>query len=279
MLERILRFYAEFPSVSYATLALLLISLSAALLGVPLVLKRYSMIGDGLSHVSFGAASLATALGFFTPMYVALPLTILASVILLGLREEARAKADALIATVSSASLVFGYLALSLFPPEGGSAADACANLFGQGLLSVDGGDVIVCAVLALAVLLTYILCYNRIFAVTYDESHAVSSGIHARFYNTLLAVITGVVIVISMELVGALLISALIVFPAMSAMKLFRGFRSVVICAAIISVLSALSGLLISLVTSAPSGAVVVIVNIIVFALFSALSAVRARK
>ncbi len=271
MLEKILHFYSEFPSVGYATAALILIALSASLLGTPLCLKRYSMIGDGLSHISFGAASLAVSVGFFSPLYVSLPVTVAASVMLLSLNEEKREKADAVIATASAASLVFGYLALNLFPPKDGSAAgDACANLFGQGLLSVNEQDVILCAILALAVIAVFLLFCNKIFAVTFDEPHARASGLNARLYNIILAVITGVVIVISMNIVGALLISALIVFPALSAMKLFHSFRAVIIAAALIGTFSATAGLLISLVSAAPAGALVVIVNICIFALFS---------
>ncbi len=277
MIEMILSYYSNYPTVRFATLALLLISLASALIGVPLVLKRYSMIGDGLSHVTFSISCIATALGLVSPIYISLPVTVLAAILLLRIRSRARVGADSAIAMVSSASLAFGYLFLNIFPSDD-PVGDACEDLFGSGILSIDTSDVIVAAAMAAVVLLVFVLFYNKIFAITFDESFSSATGVRAGFYNSLIAISAGVLIVISMEMVGALLVSALIVFPALSAMRLFKSFKLVTLSAAIISVACTASGLLISLIFAAPIGSTVVCVDVAVFALFSLVGAIRRR-
>lgn len=275
----VILYFSAYPTVRYAAVALLLISLSASLLGVTLVLKRYSMIGDGLSHVTFGAATVATVLGFTTPIYLSLPLTVLAAILLLSLRSSTRVSGDAAIAMVSAGSLAFGYLLLNLFPPSGFDAsADACDNLFGKGIVGVDAADVTVCFILSVAVLGIFVFFYNRIFSVTFDSDFAGVNLRRARLYDLLIAVTTGVMIVVAMEMVGALLISALITFPALSAMRVFKTFKSVTVCSAVISVICAAVGLLLSLIFSTPTGSTVVIADLAVFCIFSLIGRVRGR-
>ena len=278
MIDKILFYFVSYPTVRYAALSLMLISLSASLLGVTLVLKRYSMIGDGLSHVTFGSASIATVLGLTTPIYLSLPLTVAAAVLLLKIRSSTRIKGDAAIAMVSAGSLAFGYILLNLFPDGSAVTTDACANLFGSGILGIGIDDVILCTALSLAVLVIFILFYNKIFAVTFDESFSSATGVRTEAYNTLIAIVTGVIIVVAMNMVGALLISALIVFPALSAMRVFKTFRSVTVCSALISVICAAAGLVISLAASTPVGSTVVVADIVLFAIFSLIGAVRKR-
>ncbi len=276
MTNAILYYFKVFPTVRYATLSLLLISLCAALLGVPLVLKRFSMIGDGLSHVTFGATAVATVLSLTTPIYLTLPLTILAAILLLQIRTSSKIGGDAAIAMLSAGALTAGYLLLNLFPSEAGAGSDACTSLFGSGILSIQLKDVLICAALSLAVLLLFFLFYHKIFAVTFDESFAAATGIRAALYNTIIASITGVIIVVAMEMVGALLVSALITFPALSAMRLFKSFKSVTICAAVISVFCALAGILISLCLATPIGPTIVVADLIAFSICALFGAVK---
>lgn len=267
MIERIILYYQNYPTVGYATAALLLIALCAALLGTPLVLRRYSMIGDGLSHVSFGAACVATAMGLTTPTYIALPVTVVAAVILLKISSSRKVNGDAAIAMVSAGSLAIGYLSLNLIPDNSSLSTDACADLFGSGIIGIGWQDLVLCLVLAAVCVAVFCIFYNKIFAVTFDSDFAASAGVRVGLYNTLVAIITGVTVVISMSMVGALIISAFIIFPALSAMRLFRSFKSVTVASAIISLSSALIGILISLVTSTPTSSTVVIVELVVFA------------
>ncbi len=278
MLERIFYYFSAYPTVRYAALALVLISVSAALLGVTLVLRRFSMIGDGLSHVTFGAASVATVMGLTTPIYVSLPVTVIAAVLLLKIPKSARIGGDAAVACVSAGSLAFGYLILSLFPTPDGFAGDACANLFGQGILSISLLDVILCIILGAILLLFFILFYNRIFAVTFDPDFAYATGTRVSLYNTFIAIITGVVTVVAMELVGALLVAALIIFPALSAMRIFKSFRAVAVSGAVMSVICSLLGLFASLLLSTPVGSTIVCVDIVTFALCCVCGRVRGR-
>ena len=279
-MAKIIFYFQNFPTIRYATLALLLISLCAALLGVTLVLKRFSMIGDGLSHVTFGAAAIATALGLTTPIYVSLPITVLAAVLLLKIRSNTKIQGDAAIAMVSAGSLAFGYLLMNLFPGKSSSiSGDACSNLFGQGILGISKTDVAICAILSALVLFVFIFFYNKIFAITFDESFARATGTRAEVYNTLIAVITGVIIVVAMNMVGALLISALITFPALSAMRVFKTFKSVIICASAISIGCALLGILISLAAQTPVGSTIVVADVVVFGVFSLVGAVTGKS
>ncbi len=279
-MAKIIFYFQNFPTIRYATLALLLISLCAALLGVTLVLKRFSMIGDGLSHVTFGAAAIATAMGFVTPIYVSLPITVLAAVLLLKIRSNTKIQGDAAIAMVSAGSLAFGYLIMNLFPGKSSSiSGDACTNLFGQGILGINKQDVVICAILSALVLFIFIFFYNKIFAITFDESFSRATGTRAEVYNTLIAVITGVIIVVSMNMVGALLISALITFPALSAMRVFKTFRSVIICASVISIACAIIGVLVSLAVKTPVGSTIVVADVAAFGLFSIVGAILKRN
>lgn len=279
-MAKIIFYFQNFPTIRYATLALLLISLCAALLGVTLVLKRFSMIGDGLSHVTFGAAAIATAMGLVTPIYVSLPITVLAAVLLLKIRSNTKIQGDAAIAMVSAGSLAFGYLIMNLFPGKSSSiSGDACTNLFGQGILGINKQDVAICAILSALVLFIFIFFYNKIFAITFDESFSRATGTRAEVYNTLIAVITGVIIVVSMNMVGALLISALITFPALSAMRVFKTFRSVIICASVISIACAIIGVLVSLAAKTPIGSTIVVADVAAFGLFSLVGAILKRN
>ncbi len=271
MMDKLL-YYFTFPSIRYALIAGILISLCAGLLGVILVLKRYAMIGDGLSHVAFGAMAVAAVMGF-APMVVALPVTVAVAVLLLLADERRLIKGDAAIAMLSAGSLAVGYLLLNLFPSSdtGSLSGDVCASLFGStSMLTLDTADVWLCVGLSVAVIGFFVIFYRKIFAVTFDEAFATSSGVRVRLYNFLIAAISGVVIVLAMKLVGALLISALIIFPALSAMRVFRSFRSVVLCSAVLAVAGSLLGLLAALLLSTPTGASVAVVHIGIFGVFS---------
>lgn len=262
--------YFNYPFVRYALIAGVLIALCAALLGVSLVLKRYSMIGDGLSHVAFGAMAVATVCGL-APMTVTLPVTIVAAVILLGLTDSSKIKGDAAIAMISVGALALGYLLLNIFSASANVSGDVCTTLFGStSILTLSPSDVLLCALLAIIVLVVFVLFYHKIFAVTFDEAFASSTGIRTKAYNTLLAVVTAVVIVLAMKLVGALLISALIIFPALSAMRVFKNFFSVMVSSAVISVFCAVTGIFIAILYGTPVGSTIVAANILVFIIFN---------
>ena len=269
-----LKLYFSYDFVKFAFIAGVLISLCAGLLGVVLVLKRYSMIGDGLSHVAFGAMAVGAVLGF-APMTVALPVTVAVAVLLLLAGEKQLIKGDSAIAMLSAGSLAVGYLLLNLFPASdtGSLSGDVCASLFGStSMMTLSGADVWLCVGLSAAVIAFFALFYHKIFAVTFDEGFATSAGVRVRVYNFLIAAVSGIVIVLAMKLVGALLISSLIIFPALSAMRLFRSFKSVVICSALLSVVGSLTGLLLALLLSTPTGASVAVVHILIFGVFSLL-------
>ena len=273
-----LKLYFSYDFVRFAFIAGVLISLCAGLLGVVLVLKRYSMIGDGLSHVAFGAMAVAAVLGF-APMTVALPVTVAVAVLLLLAGEKQLIKGDSAIAMLSAGSLAVGYLLLNLFPASdtGSLSGDVCASLFGStSMMTLSGADVWLCVGLSAAVIAFFALFYHKIFAVTFDEGFATSAGVRVRVYNFLIAAVSGIVIVLAMKLVGALLISSLIIFPALSAMRLFRSFKSVVICSALLSVVGSLTGLLLALLLSTPTGASVAVVHIVIFGAFSLLGRLR---
>ena len=274
----LLQTYFSYGFVRYAFIAGVLISLCAGLLGVVLVLKRDAMIGDGLSHVAFGAMAVAAVLGF-APMTVALPVTVVVAVLLLLAGEKQLIKGDSAIAMLSAGSLAVGYLLLNIFPASdsGSLSGDVCASLFGStSIMTLRGSDVWLCVGLSVAVIGFFVIFYNKIFAVTFDEGFATSSGVRVRAYNFLIAAISGVVIVLAMKLVGALLISSLIIFPALSAMRVFRSFRSVILCSAVISVVGSLTGLLFALLMSTPTGASVAVVHIVIFLVFTLLGKLR---
>ena len=260
-----------YPFVRYALIVSVLIALCSSLLGVTLVLKRLSYIGDGLSHVAFGALAIASVLKLTNNMLLILPITALSAILLLVSGQKAKVKGDAAIAMLSVGALAFGYLLLNVFSASSNLAGDVCTTLFGSSsLLTLKEGDVILCFVLSVIVILIFVVFYNKIFAVTFDENFARSSGVKVRLYNLLIAVVVAVVIVVAMNLVGSLLISALIIFPSMSAMKVFRNFKSVTVCSAVISVLCALAGSLTSIVAGTPVGATIVACDICVYIIFS---------
>lgn len=279
MLETLIFYYKTYPVITYSTVVLVLVSLCAALLGVSLVLKRFSMIGDGLSHVAFGAMAIATVAGF-APIYAALPITVISAILLLRIRSSSKVQGDAAIAMIAVGALAVGYLLLNLFPENTTSiSGDACTTLFGSAsIIGIKLSDVITCSILAVAVIFVFVFFYNKIFAVTFDESFAQATGTRVEAYNTMLAAITGVVIVIAMNMVGALLISALITFPALSSMRVFKTFKRVVISSSLISVGCALVGTVISILASTPVGPTIAVANIIVFIAFTFTGVVKNR-
>ncbi|MBQ2998885.1 MAG: metal ABC transporter permease [Clostridia bacterium] len=262
--------YFSYPFVWYLLIVGVLVSLCAALFGVVLILKRFSFIGDGLSHVAFGATAIATALSFTDNLFLVLPITVLCAVLLLKTGQHTRIKGDAAVAVVSVGALALGYLILSLNPSSSANVAgDVCDSLFGSfAILVLTPFDVWVCVILSLVVIGLFILLYHKIFAVTFDEDFARAIGVRASLYNLFLAVITAVIIVLAMNLVGSLLISALIVFPALSAMFLFRSFKKVVLCSAILSVICAVIGIFGSLMLATPIGPTIVVVDMLCFGL-----------
>jgi zinc transport system permease protein len=265
-----LALYFTYPFVGYALVVGVLIALCSSLLGVTLVLKRFSFIGDGLSHVAFGAMAVATIFNLSNNMLLVLPATVIAAVLLLKTGQNAKIQGDAIIAMISVGALAVGYLLLNVFSESANVSGDVCSTLFGStSILTLSKLDVWLSIVISLAVILVFLLFYHKIFAVTFDESFANATGVKADRYNLLIAVITAAIIVLAMNLVGSLLISALVIFPALSAMRVFKSFWSVTICSAVISVLCAAVGILISILASTPVGSTIVAVNIVVFFLF----------
>ena len=263
--------YLSYSFVRYALAAGVLTALCSSLLGVTLVLKRYSFIGDGLSHVAFGAMAIAAVLSVKTELIVVLQVTVLCAVLLLKTGANARIKGDAALAMLSVGSMACGYLLLNMFSASANVSGDVCSTLFGStSILTLTSADVWVCVIMSVLVILTYVLFYNKIFAVTFDENFARATGVNASAYNLLIAVITAVIIVLAMNLVGALLTSALMIFPALSAMRVFHTFRQVVICSAVIAVVSSALGIIISIIFSSPVGATIVVVDLLVFGVFS---------
>ena len=253
----------------FALIVGVLIALCSALFGVVLVLKRFSFIGDGLSHVAFGALAIATVMNISSSMLVVLPVTVICAVVILGVGKKTQIKGDAAIAMISVGALALGYLVMSLFSSSGNIAGDVCSTLFGSfSIITLSRAEVLACVILSVIVIAAFVLLYNRIFALTFDESFASASGVRSSVYNLIIAFITAVIIVLAMNLVGSLLISALVIFPALSAMRVARTFKGVVITAAIISTLCALIGILTAILASTPVGPTVVAVDILAFAL-----------
>ena len=249
----------------------MLIALCSSLLGVTLVLKRYSFIGDGLSHVAFGAMAIAAVVGLTNSMPLVLFITVLSAVLLLRMGKNAKIKGDAAIAMISVGSLAIGYLLMNLFSTSSNLSGDVCSTLFGStSILTLTSFDVWMCVILSVIVVIFFILLYNKIFSVTFDENFARATGQKASLYNLMIAIVIAVIIVVSMQLVGSLLISALVIVPALSAMRVFRSFKSVTVCAAIVSVICALIGLLTSILAGTPVGSTIVAVDIAVFLIFS---------
>ena len=260
-------YYLSYPFVQYALIVGVLIALCSSLFGVSLVLKRFSFIGDGLSHVAFGAMAIATVLNFSMQTPFIMIITIIAAVLLLRTGQNTKIKGDAAVAMFSVGSLAIGYLLMNVFSTSTNVSGDVCSTLFGSTtLLTLTKSEVVVCIIMSLLVVGFYIFFYNCIFAVTFDENFARATGTRANAYNLLIAVVIAVIIVLAMNLVGSLLISALVIFPALSAMRLFKSFRSVTVSAAVMSVLSATAGILISILAGTPVGSTIVAVDIAVF-------------
>ena len=282
MMNNVISLLAEYLSYSFVQYALItgvLIALCSSLLGVTLVLKRYSFMGDGLSHVAFGAMAVAAVLNIVSEMVVVLPVTILCAILLLKTGQNTKIKGDAALAMVSVGAMAVGYLLLNLYSPSANVSGDVCSSLFGStSILTLSGSDVGVCIVMSLIVLAVVVLFYNKIFALTFDETFAKATGVNTNLYNMIVAVVTAVIIVLAMNLVGALLTSALIIFPALSAMRVFRSFKSVIICSAVISVVCATLGIFISILASTPVGATIVIVDLVCFCGFAAVGRAMGR-
>ena len=268
-------YYFQYPFVQYAMIVGLLIALCSSLLGVTLVLKRFSFIGDGLSHVAFGAMAVAGVLGVSNDMTVVLPVTVISAVLLLRTGQNTKIKGDAAVAMISVGALAIGYLLMNLFSKSANISGDVCSTLFGStSILTLTKPEVWLCIIMALIVITVFLLFYHKIFAITFDENFANATGVKANAYNLLIAVITALIIVLAMNLVGSLLISALIIFPALSAMRVFKSFRSVIICSAVISVICAAAGIILSILFSTPVGSTIVAADILVFFIFCGISA-----
>lgn len=259
--------YFSYPFVRYALIVGVLIALCSSLLGVILVLKRFSYIGDGLSHVAFGAMAIAAVVGLTDRMILTLPITIICAILLLWTGQNTKIKGDAAIAMISVGALAVGYLLMNLFPTSSNISGDVCTTLFGSmKILTLTKSEVILSIVLSVVVVILFVAFYNRFFAVTFDESFAKAVGTKTNLLNLLIATIIAVIIVLAMNLVGSLLVSALVIFPALSAMRVFKSFRSVTICAAVISVVCALIGIIVSILMDTPVGSTIVITDIAAF-------------
>lgn len=259
--------YFQYSFVRYAMIVGVLIALCSSLLGVTLVLKRFSFIGDGLSHVAFGAMAVAGVLNITNDMLFVLPVTILCAILLLCGGQKTKINGDAAVAMISVGALAIGYLLLNLFSTSSNLSGDVCTTLFGStSILTLTVQEVWACVILSILVVILFVLFYNKIFAITFDDGFARATGTNAGLYNLALAVIIAVIIVLAMNLVGSLLISALIIFPALSAMRMFKSFLSVTICSAVLSVICASVGILISILAGTPVGSTIVAADIVVF-------------
>lgn len=264
----------SYPFLVRALAGGLMVSLCASLLGVSLVLKRYSMIGDGLSHVSFGALSVALAMGW-SPLKISIPVVVLAAFFLLRITENGKIKSDAAIAMISASSLAIGIIITSMTT---GMTTDVSSYMFGS-ILAMSREDVVLAVVLSAAVLFLFIACYHKIFAVTFDESFAKATGVRVGMYNMVIAVLTAVTIVLGMRMMGAMLISSLVIFPALTSMRVFKSFRGVVLCSGLLSAVCFLIGMVASYQLSTPAGASVVVVNLAAFLLFGAWCSLGRRR
>lgn len=271
--------YLSMDFVIYAVIVSTLIALCSSLLGVTLVLKRFSFIGDGLSHVAFGAIAIASVFNLTNEMLLVLPLTVISAILLLRTGQNARIKGDAAIAMISVGALAIGYLLMNLFAKSSNLSGDVCSTLFGStALLTLSEKDVIICGVLSAVVVVIFVLFYNKILAVTFDENFAKAVGTNTEGYNLLIATVIAVIIVVAMKLVGSLLVSALIIFPALSAMRIFKSFKQVTICSAVLSVVCALTGIFISVLAETPVGATIVVVDLAAFGIAALIGAIAGR-
>lgn len=269
--------YFQFPFVRYALIAGVQIALCSSLLGVTLVLKRFSFIGDGLSHVAFGAMAIATVVNVSNDMLIVMPVTILSAILLLRKNGTKNVRGDAALAMISVGALAVGYLILNVFSKSANLSGDVCSTLFGStSILTLKASEVWLCVGMSILVLVVFTLFYNKIFAITFDENFASATGTPTGVYDLVVAVVTAVVIVLAMNLVGSLLTSALIVFPTLSAMRVFKSYKRVVICSAALSVLCAVFGILFSILASTPVGATIVAADILAFVFFSGIGILR---
>ena len=265
-----LSLYLRFSFVRYALIVGVLIALCSSLLGVTLVLKRFSFIGDGLSHVAFGAMAIAAVIGLSNDMPLVLAVTTLSAILLLRSGQNAKIKGDAAVAMISVGALAVGYLLMNIFSKSSNISGDVCTTLFGSvSILTLTATEVWLSIVLSAVVTVVFVLFYNKIFSVTFDENFARATGVKTGLYNLLIAVVIAVVIVLAMNLVGSLLISALVIFPALSAMRVFKSFRAVTVCSAVFSVLAAAIGILIAIVAGTPVGSTIVATDIAGFCVF----------
>lgn len=266
LLEK-LSFYFTYPFVRYALIVGVLISLCSSLLGVTLVLKRFSFIGDGLSHVAFGAMAIAAVVGLSNDILIVLPITVICAVLLLRTGQNTKIKGDAAVAMISVGALAIGYLIMNIFSSSSNLSGDVCTTLFGStSILTLNKTEVWLCIVLSLIVVAAFFFFYNKIFCVTFDESFSKATGTKTEIYNLIIAVIIAVIIVLAMNLVGSLLISALVIFPALSAMRVFKSFKSVTVCSVVLSVFCSSLGILISVLFGTPVGSTIVAVDIVAF-------------
>lgn len=271
--------YFSFPFVQYVFITGVLIALCSSLFGVTLVLRRFSFIGDGLSHVAFGAMAVAGVVGLTNEMIIVMPVTVVCAVILLGAGQNTRIKGDASLAMVSVGAMALGYLLMNVFSTSSNLSGDVCSALFGSSsILTLTESEVTLSIVMCAVVVALFVLFYNKIFSVTFDESFAKATGVRTGAYNLFIAVIIAVVIVLAMKLVGTLLISALVIFPALSAMRVFKNFKAVTLCSAILSVFCAALGIIVSLLADTPVGPTIVAVDIVAFLVFSLLGRVLKR-
>ncbi len=264
-----LTLYFQYPFVRYALIVGVLIALCSSLLGVTLVLKRFSFIGDGLSHIAFGAMAIATIFNLTSNMVLVLPITVICAVLLLKTGQNTKIKGDAAIAMISVGSLAIGYLIMNIFSTGPNLSGDVCSTLFGStSILTLNLVEVWLCIILSIFVVIFFVLNYNKIFAVTFDENYARATGTKVDLYNFIIAIIIAVIIVLAMNLVGSLLISALVIFPAISAMRIYKSFKSVTICSVLISVFSAFVGIIVSILAGTPVGSTIVAIDIVMFLL-----------
>lgn len=279
MIEKMV-LYFQYPFVRYALVVGVMIALCSSLLGVTLVLKGFSYIGDGLSHVAFGAMAVATILNFTNNMVFILPVTTVCAVALLRTGQNTKIRGDAAIAMISVGALAIGYLLMNLFATGPNLSGDVCSTLFGStSILTLTKGEVILCCILSMFVVIAFILFYHKIFCVTFDETFAKATGMNTDFYNLLIAVIAAVIIVLAMNLVGSLLISALVIFPALSAMRIFKSFLKVTVCSVILSVVCAVIGILLSILAGTPVGSTIVAADIFAFTISCAIGKIARRQ
>ena len=275
-----LTLYWAYPFVRYALIVGVLIALCSSLLGVTLVLKRFSFIGDGLSHVAFGAMAIAAVMKLNSEMPLVMVITVISAVLLLRTGQNTKIKGDAAIAMISVGALAIGYLLMNIFSTSSSLSGDVCSTLFGStSILTLAKNEVWLCVGMSVLVVTVFILFYNKIFAVTFDEDFARATGTKAGLYNLLIAVVVAVIIVLAMNLVGSLLISALVIFPALSAMRVFKSFKAVTICSAALSVFCAFTGMLISILGGTPVGSTVVAMDMLAFGVFHVIGMLLARS